>query len=73
MVGAHAFTPSTGVGRSVKFEVSLVYRGTSQTAKATQRNIISKNKTKKNLYVSVYVPPHMCGGQNDSLLPLRGP
>jgi hypothetical protein len=71
----HTFNSSiwkAEAGRSLSLK--LVWStASSRTDVATQRNIISKNKTKKNLYVSVYVPPHMCGGQNDSLLPLRGP
>ena len=33
-------------GRSIKFEASLVYRVSSRTARATQRNPVS-NKNKK--------------------------
>jgi hypothetical protein len=33
--------------RSSEFEASLVYRVSSRTAKATQRNPVSKNQTKK--------------------------
>jgi hypothetical protein len=29
-----------------EFEASLVYRGSSRTARATQRNLVSKNKNK---------------------------
>ena len=54
---AHACNPSTLVGRGrqiSEFEASLVYRVSSRTARATQRNPASKNKqtnkqkTKKN-------------------------
>ena len=31
-----------------EFEASLVYRVSSRTAKATQKNPVSKNKTKQN-------------------------
>jgi hypothetical protein len=31
-----------------EFEASLVYRVSSRTARATQRNPVSKNKTKQN-------------------------
>jgi hypothetical protein len=31
-----------------EFEASLVYKVSSRTAKATQRNPVSKNKTKQN-------------------------
>jgi hypothetical protein len=57
-VVAHAFNPSTWeaeAGRS-EFEDSLVYRVSSRTARAIQRNPVLKktkkqkqNKTKKNL------------------------
>jgi hypothetical protein len=37
-----------GRGRRIsEFEASLVYRVSSRTAKATQRNPVSKNKTNK--------------------------
>ena len=48
---AHTFNPSTwgGRGRSIsEFKASLVYRVSSRTAKATQRNPVSKNKTKNS-------------------------
>jgi len=49
---AHTFTPSTEEGRrgrwSSEFKTSLVCRGTRRTARATQRNCASKNKTKQN-------------------------
>ena len=40
-----------------EFEASLVYRGSSRTARATQRNPVLKNKqkTKKSVMVSVSV------------------
>jgi hypothetical protein len=51
-VVAHAFNPSTqdGRGRRIsEFEASLVYRVSSRTARAIQRNPVSeKNKTKQN-------------------------
>jgi hypothetical protein len=52
MVG-HTFNPTQhlgGRGRQIsEFEASLVYsRVSSRTAKATQRNPVSKNKTKQN-------------------------
>ena len=38
-----------GRGRQIsEFEASLVYRMSSRTARATQRNPVSKNKTKQN-------------------------
>jgi hypothetical protein len=45
------FNPSTwsgGRGRQIsEFEASLVYRVSSRSARATQRNPVSKNKTNK--------------------------
>jgi hypothetical protein len=50
-VVAHAFNPSTQeaeAGGFSEFEASLVYKVSSRTAKATQRNPVSKqNKTKQ--------------------------
>jgi hypothetical protein len=47
----HAFNPSKlsgGRGRPIsEFEASLVYRVSSRTARATQRNPVSKKKKKK--------------------------
>jgi hypothetical protein len=38
-----------GRGRQIsEFEASLVYRVSSRTARATERNPVSKNKTKQN-------------------------
>jgi hypothetical protein len=46
---AHAFNPSTREAeRQIsEFEASLVYRVSSRTARATQRNPVSKNQKKK--------------------------
>jgi hypothetical protein len=47
---AHTFNPSRGRWIS-EFKASLVYRVSSRTARAIQRNIVSKtkqNKTKQN-------------------------
>jgi hypothetical protein len=49
-VVAHTFNPSTpgGRGRRIsKFEASLVYKVSSRTARAIQRNPVSKKKKKK--------------------------
>jgi hypothetical protein len=46
-VVVHAFNPSRGTWIS-KFEASVVYRVSSRTARATQRNPVLKNKTKTN-------------------------
>jgi hypothetical protein len=43
-VVVYAFNPSTW-----EFEVSLVYRVSSRTSRATQRNPVSKNQTKQTL------------------------
>ena len=48
---AHAFNPSTWEargGRISEFEASLVYRVSSRTARAIQRNPVLKNKQKTN-------------------------
>jgi hypothetical protein len=51
---AHAFNPSTWEaesGRFLEFEASMVYKVSSRTARAIQRNPVSKtkqNKTKQN-------------------------
>jgi hypothetical protein len=45
----HDFNPSTWeaeAGKISEFEASLVYRVSSRTARATQRNPVSKNKNK---------------------------
>jgi hypothetical protein len=46
---AHAFNPNTGGrGRRIsEFKASLVYKVSSRTAKALQRNPVSKNQKKK--------------------------
>ena len=46
----HAFNPSTQEGRSrqiSEFEASLVYKVNFRTARATQRNPVSKKKPKQ--------------------------
>jgi hypothetical protein len=48
-VVAHAFNPSTWEAEAVGFlelEASLVYMVSSRTARAKQRNPVSKNKNK---------------------------
>jgi hypothetical protein len=52
-VVAHAFNPSTQEAEALRrqiseFEASLVYKKSSRTATAIQRNYVSKNKTKQN-------------------------
>jgi hypothetical protein len=50
-VVAHTFNLSTleARGRRIsEFEASMVYKVSSKTARATQRNPVSKNKTKQN-------------------------
>jgi hypothetical protein len=50
-VVAYAFNPSTWeaeAGRFLSFEASLVYRVSSRTARAAQRNPVSENKNKKD-------------------------
>jgi hypothetical protein len=56
----HNFSPSTREAeRQVDFcesEASLVYKGRSKIAKATQRNSVSKNKTKPGVVAHVFNP-----------------
>jgi hypothetical protein len=47
-VVAHAFDPSTQGRQISEFEASLVYKVSSRTARAIQRNPVSKNKQQKN-------------------------
>ena len=50
-VVVHAFNPNTqeGRGRQIsEFEASLVYKVSFWTARATQRNPVSKQKQKQN-------------------------
>jgi hypothetical protein len=49
---AHTFNPSTWEAEAggfviSEFEASLVYRVSSRTARATQRNLVSKKKNQK--------------------------
>jgi hypothetical protein len=45
---AHTFNPSTGRGRWIcEFKASLVYKVSSRTARAIQRNPVLKNQKKK--------------------------
>jgi hypothetical protein len=47
---SHAFNPSTQeaeAGRFLEFEASLVYKVSSKTARAIQRNPVLKNKKQK--------------------------
>ena len=46
----NTFNPSNWeaeAGKFLEFEASLVYRASSRTARATQRNPVSKNQKKK--------------------------
>jgi hypothetical protein len=60
----HAFNPSTWeaeAGEISEFEASLVYRMSSRTARAIQKNPVSKNKTKtKNPNGKKKLPPAPC-------------
>jgi hypothetical protein len=48
VVVVHIFNPSTWEAETVsEFEASLVYSVSSRTARAIQRNPVSKNKTKQ--------------------------
>jgi hypothetical protein len=46
-VVAHAFNPSTREAEAGEFEATLVYRVSSRTARAIQRNPVSTNKERK--------------------------
>ena len=58
---AHAFEPSTQEAALCEFKASLVYRASSRTARATQRNPVLKNQKTKptknimNMYVYLVV------------------
>jgi hypothetical protein len=55
-VVVHAFNPSTrgAGGRWIsEFEASLVYKVSSRTAKATQRNPVSKNPNNNNNKIKI--------------------
>jgi hypothetical protein len=52
-MGANAFNPSTSGGRGRRiseFEASLVYKVSSRTARAIQRNPVSKNQKNKKIF-----------------------
>jgi hypothetical protein len=54
--GARPYSPHSG-GRSrhiSEFETSLVYKVSSRTARAIQRNPVSKKKTKQNKKKIIY-------------------
>jgi hypothetical protein len=57
-VVAHAFKPSTreaeAGGRISEFEASLVYEVSFRTARAIQRNPVSKSQKKKKKKVMAY-------------------
>ena len=71
----HAFNSNTQETETKwisESEASMVYRASSKTAKATQRNCLRKKKInhqppeKKKIYLRVCLHecmPHMCGGQ----------
>jgi hypothetical protein len=46
-VVAHTFNPSTGEAEAGGFETSLVYKVSSRTARAIQRNPVSKKPEPK--------------------------
>jgi hypothetical protein len=59
-VVAHAFNPSTReaeAGGSLEFEASLVYKVSSRTARAIQRNPVSKNQKKKKKKKEIFTSP----------------
>jgi hypothetical protein len=48
VVVEQAFNPSQSQVDFCELEASLIYRVSSRTARATQRNPVSQNKTKQN-------------------------
>jgi hypothetical protein len=56
---ANAYNPSTWEAEAGKFP-SLVYRVSSRTARDTQRNPVSKNKTKQNINNNKKTRPSLC-------------
>jgi hypothetical protein len=55
-VVAHAFNPSTWeaeAGGFLSLRPALVYKVSSRTARATQRNPVSKNKKKKIVFLTL--------------------
>jgi hypothetical protein len=55
----HAFNPSTWEAKSrqiSEFKASLVYKVSSRTARATQRNPVLKNQKKKKKGLSIIMP-----------------
>ena len=59
-VVVHAFNPSTReaeAGGFLSSRPSLVYKVSSRTARATQRNPVSKKKKKSKLELSWELPP----------------
>jgi hypothetical protein len=59
-------------GRQIsKFKASLVYRVSSRTARATQRNPVSKNKKQTNKKKTVGERLTGCTGKDPLLLKIR--
>jgi hypothetical protein len=76
---AYAFNPSTWEAEAggFLFEASLVYKMSSKTARATQRNPVSKNKTKnktkaENTWTSHTGRLYFLGGGAWSLISCSG-
>jgi hypothetical protein len=60
---AHTFNPSTWeaeAGRFLEFEASLVYRVSFRTARATQRNPVSKQTIKQTNKQTCTLPTREC-------------
>jgi hypothetical protein len=64
-VVAHAFNPRTWEAEAggFEFEVSLVYRVSSRTARATQRNPVSKNQNQPNKQTNKGISIHILNYQ----------
>jgi hypothetical protein len=74
-VVVHAFNPSTWVaetGGFSDFDISLVYRVSSRTARATQRNPVSKNKQTKNKQTKKHLKNQKTKTKYDKAICFRG-
>ena len=57
VVAAHLLSPSTQeaeAGGLYEIQDSLVYRMSSRTARATQRNLVLKNKSKQKMVMHIF-------------------
>jgi hypothetical protein len=74
VVLVHTFNPSTWeaeAGGSLEFEASLVYRASSRTARATQRNPILENQNQTTPKQNKEEKKRKCLGAGDMAQQLR--